>query len=233
MTQGYFITGTDTGVGKTFVTCALLHALAAQGQRVVGMKPVASGCHHQHGKLVSEDVEQLQAASNVLLPQDLVNPYAFEPPIAPHIAAAQAGVEISIAEILKRFEQLQQHADTVIVEGVGGFCVPLNDREDTADLALRLNLPVIMVVGLRLGCINHALLTAQAIRNKGLTLAGWVANHINHNFNQEMDESAQNISGLQRRLDAPLLCAMPYHQTPMPAASSGTFNLQKLSGRVV
>ncbi len=233
MTQAYFITGTDTGVGKTFISCALLHAFAAQGQRVVGMKPVAAGCHQQHGKLVSEDVEQLQVASNVALPTDWINPYAFEPPIAPHIAAAQAGVEISIAEILQRFAQLQQHADTVIVEGVGGFCVPLNDHENTADLAAQLDLPVIMVVGLRLGCLNHALLTAQAIKNKGLRLAGWVANHINHNFNQEMDESAQNISGLQRRLDAPLLCAMPYHPSLAPAACAGMFNLQKLSGRVV
>lgn len=233
MTQGCFITGTDTGVGKTFVTCALLHAFAAQGQRVVGMKPVASGCHQQHGKLVSEDVEQLLAASNVALPQDLVNPYTFEPPIAPHIAAARAGVEISIPHILQCFEQLQQHADTVIVEGVGGFCVPLNDREDTADLALRLNLPVIMVVGLRLGCINHALLTAEVIYQKGLILAGWVANHTGWEFTQGNDELLEMTTALEQRLGAPLICQLPYQPTNGLDAVFERINLQKLLMPVV
>ncbi len=227
MSQGFFITGTDTGVGKTFVSCALLHAFAAQGYRVAGMKPVAAGCRNQEGSLLSEDVEQLQAASNLQLPAALVNPYAFEPPIAPHIAAAEAGVEVSIPVIVDHFKQLQQKADIVIVEGVGGFCVPLNEHEDTADLAAALGLPVILVVGLQLGCINHALLTAQAIRHKGLRLAGWVANHIHRD---RMAASEENIATLQQRLGAPLIGLLPYDPA---GACSGMFNLQQLPMPVV
>jgi len=227
VSQGFFITGTDTGVGKTFVSCALLHAFAAQGYRVAGMKPVAAGCRNQEGSLLSEDVEQLQAASNLQLPAALVNPYAFEPPIAPHIAAAEAGVEVSIPVIVDHFKQLQQKADIVIVEGVGGFCVPLNTTEDTSDLAAALGLPVILVVGLQLGCINHALLTAQAIRHKGMRLAGWVANHVHHDG---MAASEENIATLQQRLGAPLIGLLPHDPA---GACSGTFNLQQLPMPVV
>lgn len=226
--QAYFITGTDTGVGKTFVACALLRAFAAQGQRVVGMKPVAAGCRSEHGVLVSDDVEQLQAASNVVLPASAVNPYAFEPPIAPHIAAHEAGIQIEIPRIVDYFKQLQQSADTVIVEGVGGFCVPLNATEDTADLAVALNLPVILVVGLQLGCINHALLTAQAIRRAGLVLAGWVANHIH----AEMTAGAQNVAALQQRLGVPLIAELPHDAGGIDTAAS-RFHLQQLPSPVV
>lgn len=229
MSQGFFITGTDTGVGKTFVSCALLHAFAAQGYRVVGMKPVAAGCRNQNGSLLSEDVEQLQAASNLQLPASTVNPYAFEPPIAPHIAAAEAGVAINIPLIVDNFKQLQQKADIVIVEGVGGFCVPLNNTEDTADLAVALDLPVILVVGLQLGCINHALLTAQAIRHKGLKLVGWVANHIH----RDMAASAQNIATLQQRLGAPLLGVLTHDPAGAAGTCSEMFNLQQLPMPVV
>jgi dethiobiotin synthetase len=229
VSQGFFITGTDTGVGKTFVSCALLHAFAAQGYRVVGMKPVAAGCRNQNGSLLSEDVEQLQAASNLQLPASTVNPYAFEPPIAPHIAAAEAGVAINIPLIVDNFKQLQQKADIVIVEGVGGFCVPLNNTEDTADLAVALDLPVILVVGLQLGCINHALLTAQVIQQAGLMLAGWVANHVT----REMEAGDQNIVTLQRRLTAPLLGVLPYSPRERSIACSSMINLQTLSRRVV
>lgn len=224
MKQGYFVTGTDTGVGKTLVSCALLHAFAAQGASVVGMKPVAAGCRRENGVLVSEDAELLQAASNVALPLSAINPYAFEPPIAPHIAAAQAGTRIEIPLIVDSFKRLQQKADTVVVEGVGGFCVPLNDAEDTATLAQALNLPVILVVGLRLGCINHALLTAQAIQQAGLTLAGWVANHVT----LEMEERDQNIIALQHRLIAPLIGVLPYAPGATSVACSSMINLQTL-----
>lgn len=226
MKQGFFITGTDTGVGKTFVACALLRAFAAQGYRVVGMKPVAAGCRSEHGKLVSEDVEQLLAAGNLEWSAQAVNPYAFESAIAPHIAADEVGVEIEIPHIVDGYQRLQQSADIVVVEGVGGFCVPLNDLEDTSDLAIALNLPVILVVGLQLGCLNHAILTAQAIRQRGLKLVGWVANYVHG----DMAACEQNIAALQQRLDAPLVGVLPHG---VKDACEGKFNLQQLAVPVV
>lgn len=201
MSRAYFVTGTDTGVGKTTISSALVHQFAASGLRSVGMKPIASGCLMHDGVLLSEDVQQLQAASNLALPLADINPYAFAPAIAPHIAASQAGVEISLAPIQLAFARLQAAADVVIVEGVGGFCVPLNDTLDTADLAVALGLPVIMVVGLRLGCINHALLTAEAIAARGLNLVGWIANRID----PEMSMQEENLAALRQRLHAPCL----------------------------
>ncbi|MDD5384985.1 MAG: dethiobiotin synthase [Gallionella sp.] len=171
--MSYFITGTDTGVGKTLVSCALLHGFAAQGKRVVGMKPVAAGCADggQH-----EDVRQLRAASNVLASGGQINPYCFVQAVAPQLAAQFVGVNINFARIVESFSELDAQADVVIVEGVGGFRVPLNAGQDSADLAEQLGLPIILVVGMRLGCLNHALLTAEAIAARGLMLAGWVAN---------------------------------------------------------
>ncbi|HET7635024.1 MAG TPA: dethiobiotin synthase [Burkholderiales bacterium] len=204
-TGGYFVTGTDTGVGKTLVSCALLHAFASRGRRAIGMKPVASGCERVADEWRNEDVENLIAASGVSAPRELINPYHFVPPIAPHIAAAQVGESIELARIETAFAALARVAGTVIVEGVGGFYVPLNAREDTADLACRLALPVILVVGLRLGCLNHALLTAAAIRARGLTIAGWIANGID----PDMDDPAQNIAALDARIAAPRLAHIP------------------------
>lgn len=206
MSRGYFITGTDTGVGKTLVSAALLHAFAARGLRVVGMKPVAAGCEWRDGEPYWEDVAQLQAASNVDAPLRSRNPYCFEPPIAPHIAAAQAGTRIELATIHQAYEDLQNYADMVIVEGAGGFCVPLNESETLSDLARQLKLPVILVVAMRLGCINHALLTVQAIRQLGLPLAGWVANQMD----TDMDAIDENLVALQQRIDAPLLGNLTY-----------------------
>ena len=173
--SAWFITGTDTEVGKTFSTCTLLHVLKNSGIAALGMKPIAAGTDAA-GK--NDDVEALIAASGIRAPRELVNPYLFAPPIAPHIAAQEAGRRIDIDHIVSAFQHLQQLADCVLVEGVGGFCVPLDDRTDTADLARHLALPVILVVGMRLGCINHALLTQQAIAASGLRLAGWIANRI-------------------------------------------------------
>ena len=178
MKQGYFITGTDTGVGKTLISCALLHAFAKSGKSVAGMKPVVAGCEQSQRGLIYEDVEALLAASTVVVPRELVNPYALMEPIAPHIAAQRAGIRLDLAQMVSAYRELQQSAELVIVEGAGGFKVPLTDEEDTADLAQRLGLPIIMVVGMRLGCLNHALQTAQAIQFKGLQLVGWVANRI-------------------------------------------------------
>ena len=200
--HGFFITGTDTGVGKTLVTCALLRALAARGLRVVGMKPVAAGI--EQGRF--PDVERLIEAGNVAAAREWVNPYAFDPPIAPHIAAAHAGRRIEIAAIVAAFHKLAGMADRVVVEGAGGFRVPLNDREDFADLARALALPVVLVVGMRLGCLNHALLTAEAVRAAGLPLAGWVANHVD----AAMLEPDANVQALEDRLGCPLLARVPH-----------------------
>jgi len=204
MSKNYLIVGTDTGVGKTYVSCALLRAFAAAGKTVIGMKPVAAGCDRVGEKLISDDGRQLQAASNVPAAYTDINPYAFEPAIAPHIAAQQAGVEIQLPPILQAFKRLQTQADVLIVEGVGGFCVPLNDTEDTADLALALDIPLILVVGLRLGCLNHARLTLEAITRRNLALAGWVANHLD----TDMQAQQENIVALQQRIHAPLIAQL-------------------------
>jgi dethiobiotin synthetase len=210
MKPAYFVTGTDTGVGKTFMACALLHHLAQQGAKAVGMKPVAAGCHNVGGRWLSEDVEQLLAAGNVEAALQDVNPYAFEPPLAPHVAAAQVGIDIAFAPILQSFKALQEQADIVIVEGVGGFRVPLNATQDTADLAVALGLPVILVVGMRLGCLNHALLTAEAILARGLPLAGWIANQVD----PDMLALEENLQALQQRLPARCLGVHRYQSVP-------------------
>lgn len=207
----WFITGTDTEVGKTFVACALLHAIRRSGWTALGMKPIAAG-FDADGK--NEDVEQLIAASSLLAPRALVNPYAFRAAIAPHIAAAEEGRTIELANIVAAFAQLRGLADAVLVEGVGGFCVPLGAEIDTADLAVALDLPVVLVVGMRLGCINHALLSVQAITARGLTLAGWVANRID----PAMARFEENLAALQERIGAPLLGVVPYGSTPEAAA---------------
>ena len=205
--MNYFVTGTDTGVGKTLISCALLHAFAARGKRVVGMKPVAAGCDEDG---VNADVKQLRAASSVLAGLGQINPYSFLHPIAPHIAARNAGVRIELARILTSYRELAAQADVVIVEGAGGFKVPLNELQDSAELAQQLNLPVILVVGMRLGCLNHALLTASAIGASGLTCAGWVANVLD----KEMLALPENIEALQQRLAAPLLGTVHFQSQP-------------------
>lgn len=210
MKHGFFITGTDTGVGKTLISSALVHHYALKGLRSAGMKPVAAGCEFKDGRWLSEDVAMLCAASNVVLPHTVVNPYAFEPPVAPHIAAQAARVAIEMPVILEAFEMAKAEVDTLIVEGVGGFRVPLNDHEDTADLAVNLGLPVILVVGMRLGCLSHALLTAESIQSRGLKLAGWIANEIDPG----MVEFKENLAALQKRISAPCLGVVSYKKRP-------------------
>jgi dethiobiotin synthetase len=208
MTKGFFITGTDTDVGKSWCSVGLMAKLQQQGHRVVGMKPVASGCTPTSAGLRNADALLLQQQASKLIDYDLINPYSFLPPIAPHIAAAQAGHRIKLGKIVERFIQLKAEADYVLVEGVGGWQVPLNDDETVADLALALQLPVILVVGLRLGCINHALLTAESIHHSGCTLAGWIANTID----PQMAQQQQTIDALTQRLDAPRLGIIPHLQ---------------------
>ena len=208
--HGFFVTGTDTGVGKTVVACALLAAFAAWGLRAAGMKPVAAGAERVAGRLTHGDVDQLIAAGNVAAPREFVNPYCFLPAIAPYIAAAQAGTVIDLDRIVGSFDELAALADVVIVEGVGGFRVPLGRNIDTSALAARLALPVVLVVGMRLGCLNHALLTSEAIAARGLVLAGWVANHID----PEMEAAEENVRALQQELPTPLLARVPYAPAP-------------------
>lgn len=209
---GLFVTGTDTGVGKTLLSCGLLHAFAARGLRATGMKPVAAGARRRNGELLNEDIEQLRAAGSAAVDEKLVNVYAFEPPIAPHIAARLAGIEIDLASIDRAYRRLAHQADIVVVEGAGGFCVPLNEREDTGDLAALLRLPVVLVVGMRLGCLNHALLTAAAIEARGLALAAWVANQLD----PDMRHAADNVAALEERLHAPCLARIPFQRAPQP-----------------
>ena len=204
--SGFFVTGTDTGVGKTLIACALLQALATRGMRVIGMKPVAAGAGKRSGKLVNDDVSALKAASNLAAPDHFVNPYCFAPPIAPHVAAAQAGVTIELERLQGAYAELAALADYVVVEGAGGFRVPLGPGFDTADLAAHLNLPVVLVVGIRLGCINHALLTADAIEKAGLPFAGWVANHID----PDMIWANESVKALEERIAAPLVGRVPH-----------------------
>ena len=207
----WFVAGTDTEIGKTFVACALLHALRDQGYSAIGMKPVAAGTD-ENGR--NDDVEALLAAASVKAPRELVNPYLFAPAIAPHIAAVEENRPIDLERIADALAALRPLADAIIVEGVGGFCVPLGPQVDAADLAQRLALPVILVVGMRLGCINHALLSAQAIAARGLPLAGWVANRID----PQMARFDENLASLEARLAAPLLGVIPAHSTPEQAA---------------
>jgi len=210
MKQGYFIAGTDTEIGKTFSACALLHTARQQGLSALAMKPVAAGTEAD-GE--NEDVRRLMAAASVAAPRELINPYLYAPPIAPHIAAAEAGKPIKAATIRHAFQSLKPLADVILVEGVGGWRVPLGEHFDAADLAADLGLPVILVVGLRLGCISHALLTAESIKARGLPLAGWIANTVD----PAMSRLEENLASLQQRLPAPLLGTLPHGITPEEA----------------
>lgn len=208
MEQGYFITGTDTHVGKTWATVALMRYFKAKGKSVIGLKPVASGCFFKGKKLVNEDALLLQENASVTLDYDLINPYAYELPVSPHIAGN--GNPADLQAITGSFTQLKGMAQVLIVEGAGGWYSPLNDKQGNNDLANALGLPVILVVAIRLGCINHAKLTFEAIKGSSVGCAGWIAVH---------SDSAQlspglMVSSISDRLDAPLLGELPYIKTP-------------------
>ena len=208
-----FVTGTDTGVGKTRISVALIELLKQQGLQVAGMKPIASGCEFTAEGLRNEDAVALQQYANVDLPYELINPYAFEPAIAPHIAAQQCGGNIEINHIQQNYAVIEQQVDAVVVEGAGGWLVPLNEQHTLADLAVELGLPVVLVVGIRLGCINHALLTVEAIRQSGLPLHGWVANQLEQNA-----QADAIIKTLQQRISAPCLGVVPVLNAQQTAA---------------
>lgn len=207
---GYFITGTDTEVGKTRLTLGLMAALQARGKQVLGMKPVASGCKDFGAGLRSDDALQIMQQASQILDYYLVNPYAYAPAIAPHLAAEQSGRCIDLDNIVSVSEVLKSKADVIVVEGVGGWRVPLGNGMSLVDMVRRLKLPVILVVGLRLGCINHALLTAETILADGQRLIGWVANQIDPAY----DNIEQTLTTLNERLTAPLIGNFTY-QTAM------------------
>ncbi|MFZ5567982.1 MAG: dethiobiotin synthase [Pseudomonadota bacterium] len=219
-----FVTGTDTEIGKTLISGALLHALGAAGVRAAGMKPVAAGAEEREGVLRNEDVDFLYEAAPLKLPRELTTPYLFRTPAAPHIAAALECQPIEPRRIVAAYEQVRAQAEAVVVEGVGGWRVPLTNSYDTSDLARQLGLPVILVVGLRLGCINHALLTAEAIAARGLKLAGWVANTVD----PAMGHADGNVEAIAVRLNAPLLGRVPRLAQPAAAAAAACLDLGKV-----
>ncbi|HKY03005.1 MAG TPA: dethiobiotin synthase [Burkholderiales bacterium] len=221
MKRGVFVTGTDTGIGKTLVACALLHAYRRAGLSAVGMKPVAAGCDAE-GR--NEDVEALRAASGVDVTMKLTCPYLLKDAVAPHIAAQREDRRIALQTTLDCFRELAGQAEAVVIEGVGGFLVPLNERENAGDLAVALGLPVVLVVGLRLGCLNHALLTQEAVESRGLRMAGWVANRID----PHMARAEENIDALRLRLRAPLLADIPFQTSPNAEAAGRLFDMDVL-----
>jgi dethiobiotin synthetase len=221
--DGVFVTGTDTGVGKTVASCALLHLFRGGGLRAVGMKPLASGCVRTAEGLRNEDALALQAASDPVPGYGDVNPYALPEPLAPEIAAREAGVEVALAPMLAAHARLQRDADVVVVEGVGGWMAPLAGELMQADLVRALRLPVVLVVGLRLGCLNHAYLSARAIADDGCELAGWIGT----NIDPAMARIEENRALLAGRLPAPCLGWLPWQGTPDPAALSRHLRLPR------
>ena len=227
MRGGVFVTGTDTGVGKTLAACALIHALVDRGIDVLPMKPVAAGAVVHSGGWANEDtIALLRAAGRDESRASEVNPVLLREPMAPHIAAQREGREITMPPLLEAFERLRAGADFVVVEGVGGFRVPLSDSLDTVDMARAFNLPVVLVVGMRLGCLNHALLTADAVRAAGLTLAGWIANGID----PHMAVADENVEALAQRLGAPLLGRLPHMPQPIAPALARHLDVSVLLG---
>lgn len=220
-----FVTGTDTEIGKTLISSALIHAQAAAGVRVAGMKPIAAGAQWLDGAWHNEDVDALAAEVSCPLPTELTTPYLLQTPAAPHLAAAFEGVTIDSQKILASYREVRAQAQAVVVEGVGGFRVPLTETFDTADLAQQLALPVVLVVGLRLGCISMALLTAEAIASRGLHLAGWVAN----TADPGMTLLEGNVQALRERLSAPLLGVVPRLSQASAAAAAAHLNFDLLT----
>jgi dethiobiotin synthetase len=203
----FFVAGTDTGIGKTLIATALLKIAATQGMATIGLKPLAAGCDKRDEQWLNSDALALQQAATLHLNYPEVNPVALEPAIAPHIAAKRAGIQLAASQLIEYCRvSSQSAADVVIIEGAGGWLVPLNEKETMADVCVGLDVPVILVVGMRLGCLNHALLTAAAIRGQGLTLAAWVANCID----PAMIEVEENIAMLKVRLATRFLGAVPF-----------------------
>lgn len=222
--RGLFITGTDTEVGKTHASVTLIRTLVEDGWRVAAMKPVAAGAEPTASGLRNADALALAAASNAPAPYEQVNPYCLRAPVSPHIAAKEEDIRIETAPIVQCFRERSQTADCVIVEGAGGWLAPISERETMADVALALGLPVVLVVGLRLGCLNHALLSARAIEASGLELRAWIANHIDPRF----ERLGENLSTLERRLGRPPFAVLPHGRDPSALARTASQALQAL-----
>lgn len=225
LANGFFITGTDTEVGKTLVAGALIQKMRAQGIHALGFKPVVAGTYQDHdGKILNEDLETLRLASQ-LRPEELVLcPYVFEMPIAPHIASGKQGINLELKIMMDAYEQIRSQAEAVIVEGAGGFLVPINAAENLSGLAQKLDLPIIMVIGMRLGCINHALLTEEAISSRQLKIAGWVANTLS----SEMSFLEENVKYLQSNLKSPLLGVIPTLPEALQKQMNAPYSLEAL-----
>jgi len=222
---GYFVTGTDTEVGKTLVTGALILKLRELGKEAVGFKPVVAGTYPgQHGQQLNEDLETLRIASNLQLEQLSLCPYVLDTPAAPHLVAKKKDIRLELEIMLKAYQDLQQEKGCVVVEGAGGFLVPLTDQKDLSDFAQQVQLPVILVVGMKLGCINHALLTIEAIRARKLVIAGWIANTLD----QEMSLLSENIETLQSRISAPFLGLIPKLPTNIQKLNNQPYSLEAL-----
>lgn len=216
MKKTYFITGTDTEIGKTYVSTFILHQLNQLGFRTIGLKPLASGSTNTQQGLKNEDALKLQKAASIKLPYELVNPFTFEPPIAPHLAAKKIGKTVCANDLIHHYHKIitNYENDYVIIEGIGGWLTPLNDKETLADWVVGLDVPVILVVGIKLGCLNHAILTWYSLQSHKINIAGWVANCI--------DTSAlaqeENIAALKNWIKAPFLAKIPYHETEQATA---------------
>lgn len=214
------ITGSDTGIGKTHCALAVIAALQARGLRVAAMKPVASGCEQTPHGLHNDDALALQAQAGLDMPYEIVNPYTFEPPVSPHLAAEEAGVEVDLQVIYDAYTQLRAHSDIVVVEGAGGWRVPLNHTHSFKDLALALEAQVVLVVGVRLGCINHARLSAECMFHDRVSFSGWIANAIDPEF-----DGRGSVATLLHHLPGPLLGELPYAPDEPAAAQAGYLRL--------
>ena len=221
----FFVAGTDTDVGKTFITCALLGLARGRGLRCIGMKPIAAGCRLEAGMLRNDDALALISASATTLDYEMINPIALEPHVAPHIAAAQAGRTLRATDLTAHCRAVAgQDVDFVLIEGAGGWLVPINDTETLADICIEMRAPVILVVGMQLGCLNHALLTAAAIEGAGLELAGWIANSVR----EAMPCLDENVATLRTRLQAPCLGVVPHLGPVEPSAAQPFLDLDPL-----
>ena len=223
-----FVTGTDTEIGKTFVSCALLHGFKRAGLRAAAMKPIAAGAFEREGQWHNEDADQLDAAAGVALPPEIRTPYLLKAPAAPHIVAVHEGVSLDIERIVQCHSEAMKRADIVVVEGVGGFRVPLDGMHDTADLARALASPVVLVVGVRLGCISHALLTAEAIAARGLRITGWVANVVDPAMLYPDENIAAVRTWLEREYDAPLVGVVPHIAPASPERAAAHIDIEGL-----
>jgi len=222
---GFFVTGTDTEVGKTLVSGALILKLREQGKKAIGFKPVVAGTYQStSGNILNEDVETLRIASKLAPGQLNLSPYVLDMPVAPHLAAANKGIALDLNTMMQALSEIQKHSDCLVVEGAGGFLVPLNDAQDLADLAQQIDLPIILVVGMKLGCINHALLTQEAIKARGLKMAGWIANSLLN----EMPLLKENIATLQAKINAPFLGLIPTLPKILQKSHNSPYSIEAL-----